>query len=88
MCALNQGLVSSWALFWGVSVQKICAKASWASPHTFARFYKLDVTAPLLAHSVWTLGGCGVLGPSNFFHTIPESVAVTSLEDSPSFSFR
>lgn len=89
MGALNQGLSTSWALFWGVSVQEICSKA------TFARFYKLGVTAPLLAHSVLSVarperdsGGCGVLVPSKFFHVIQESVAVTSPEDSACFSFR
>ncbi|XP_038163380.1 uncharacterized protein LOC119798106 [Cyprinodon tularosa] len=48
----TRGLSSSWALLRGVSLQEICAAASWASSHTFTRFYKLDVTAPSLAHSV------------------------------------
>ncbi len=39
-------------LFKGVSIQDISAAVSWASPHTFVRFYRLDVTEPLLAHSV------------------------------------
>ncbi|XP_043992826.1 uncharacterized protein LOC122842750 [Gambusia affinis] len=51
----TRGLTTSWALFRGVSIQEICAAASWASPHTFARFYKLDVTAQPLAHSVLSL---------------------------------
>ncbi|XP_046692704.1 uncharacterized protein LOC124377322 [Silurus meridionalis] len=38
--------------FKGVSIQDICAAACWASPHTFVRFYRLDVTEPSLAHSV------------------------------------
>ncbi|XP_073683991.1 uncharacterized protein [Garra rufa] len=48
----TRGLSTSWALFKGVSVPDICAAASWASPHTFVRFYRLDVTEPSLAHSV------------------------------------
>ncbi|XP_029975786.1 uncharacterized protein LOC115408980 [Salarias fasciatus] len=51
----TRGLTTSWALFRGVSVEEICAAASWASSHTFARFYRLDVTAPTLAHSVLNL---------------------------------
>lgn len=31
---------------------EICAVASAASPHTFARSYRLDVIAPTLSHSV------------------------------------
>ena len=47
------------ALFQGVSVEEMCAAASWAMPHLqiasspdFSRFYKLDVTAPVLSHTV------------------------------------
>ena len=52
----TRGLATSWALFKGVSIQEVCAAACWASPHTFVRFYKLDVTSPTLAHSVLSLG--------------------------------
>ena len=38
------GVAVSWALFQGVSIEEICAAASWVTPHTFSRFYKLDVT--------------------------------------------
>ncbi|XP_036419056.1 uncharacterized protein LOC118802708 [Colossoma macropomum] len=48
----TRGMATSWALFQGVSVQEICAAANWASPHTFIRFYRLDVTAPTLVHTV------------------------------------
>lgn len=48
----TRGMATSWALFRGISIQEICAAASWSSPHTFARFYRLDVTEPSLAHSV------------------------------------
>ena len=52
----TRGIATSWALFKGVSVQDICAAASWATPSTFARFYRLDVTAPPLAHAVLGVG--------------------------------
>ncbi|XP_052006407.1 uncharacterized protein LOC127660311 [Xyrauchen texanus] len=48
----TRGMSTSWALFKGISIQEICAAASWSSPHTFIRFYRLDVTEPSLAHSV------------------------------------
>ena len=48
----TRGMATSWALFRGVSVQEICAAASWATPHTFVRFYRLDVSKPSLAQAV------------------------------------
>ena len=51
----TRGLATSWALFKGVSIQDIYAAASWSSPLTFVRFYRLDVSAPSVA--------CAVLGP-------------------------
>ena len=32
-------------------MEEICVAASWATPNTFTRFYRLDVTAPNLSHS-------------------------------------
>ncbi len=52
----TRGTATSLALFKGVSVKDICKAASWALPHTFVRFYRLDVTAPSLAHSVLQVG--------------------------------
>ncbi len=52
----TRGMSTSWALFKGVTLQDICEAASWTSPHTFARFYKLDVTAQTLAHAVLSVG--------------------------------
>ncbi|XP_073701195.1 uncharacterized protein [Garra rufa] len=52
----TRGISTSWALFKGVTLQDICEAASWSSPHTFARFYKLDVTAQTLAHAVLSVG--------------------------------
>lgn len=52
----TRGMATSWALFRGVSVQDICSAASWATPHTFVRFYRLDVSEPSLAHAVLGAG--------------------------------
>ncbi len=43
----TRGVASSQALFRGVPLEDICVVAGWSSPHTFVRFYNLDVdTAP------------------------------------------
>ena len=52
----TRGLAPSWALFRGVPLQDICSAASWASPHTFERYYRLDVTRTSVAHSVLGVG--------------------------------
>uniref|UniRef100_UPI003AAF0CD6 uncharacterized protein n=1 Tax=Centroberyx gerrardi TaxID=166262 RepID=UPI003AAF0CD6 len=54
----TRSMATSWALFRDISVRDICAAASWASPHTFIRFYRLDVTEPSLAQSVLSVGSC------------------------------
>ncbi len=33
-------------------MEDVCAAADWASPHTFVRFYKLDVTKSALVQAV------------------------------------
>ena len=48
----TRGMAASWALCGGVSIQDVCTAASWSSPLTFVRFYRLDVTATPLAHAV------------------------------------
>lgn len=48
----TRGVATSWALLQGVSVEDICAAASWTSSHTFVRFYSLDMTTAAVAHSV------------------------------------
>ena len=58
----TRGMVASWALFKGISVSDICAAASWSSPHTFVRFYRLDVTWLTLSfllglRCTWSVGG-------------------------------
>ncbi len=52
----TRGVASSQALFRRVPLEDICVAAGWSSPHTFVRFYNLDVdTAPgSLILSVWT----------------------------------
>ncbi len=52
----TRGVASSQALFRGVLLEDICVAAGWSSPHTFVRFYNLDIdTAPgSQILSVWT----------------------------------
>ncbi len=52
----TRGMSTSWVIFKGVMLQDICEAASWSSLHTFARFYKLDVTVQTLAHAVLSVG--------------------------------
>ncbi len=43
----TRSVASSQALFRGVPLEDICVAAGWSSPHSFVRFYNLDVdTAP------------------------------------------
>ena len=49
----TRGLASSWALFHCISLEDICAAASWATPHTFTRIY---MTASLLSLTVLSAG--------------------------------
>ncbi len=41
----TRGIASSQALFRGVPLEDICVAAGWSSPHTFVKFYNLDVDA-------------------------------------------
>ncbi len=52
----TRGVTSSTAFFRGVPLEDICMAAGWSSPHTFVRFYNLDVnTAPgSQVLSAWT----------------------------------
>lgn len=43
---------TSWVHFSDVSVQVLCVVASWSSPLTFVRYYKLEVSAPLMEQAV------------------------------------
>ena len=40
----TRGMITSWALFKGISAEDVCSVVSWASPHTLMKFYHLDVT--------------------------------------------
>ena len=42
----TRGVAASWAALRGVPLDVICAAASWASPSTFTRFYRVNVAAP------------------------------------------
>ncbi len=42
----TRGVASSQALFRGVPLEDICVAAGWSSPHTFVKFYNLDVDTP------------------------------------------
>ncbi len=39
----TRSVASSQALFRGVLLEDICVAAGWSSPHTFIRFYNLDL---------------------------------------------
>ncbi len=41
----TRGMAASKALSVGVALQDVCAAAGWSSPHTFIRFYSLDLTS-------------------------------------------
>lgn len=45
-CHSTRGVSTSWAALGGVPLDDICAAASWSSPGTFHRFYRLNVAAP------------------------------------------
>ncbi len=43
----TMSVASSQALFRGVPLEEICVAVGWSSPHTFIRFYNMDLdTAP------------------------------------------
>ena len=48
----TRGMATSWALFSRVLVRDICAAVSWATPQTFVRFYRLDVSGPSVSQAV------------------------------------
>ena len=41
----TRSMAASMALISGVSLQEVCDAAGWSSPHTFVRFYNLDVVS-------------------------------------------
>ncbi len=46
----TRGVASSMALARGAPLQQVCDAAGWSSPHTFVRFYSLDVHATPDSH--------------------------------------
>ncbi|KAK0147854.1 hypothetical protein N1851_012468 [Merluccius polli] len=45
-CHSTRAVATSWAALRGVPLQDICDAASWASPTTFSRFYRVNVATP------------------------------------------
>ena len=45
-CHSTRSVSTSWAALRGVPLGTICAAASWASPSTFSRFYRVNVATP------------------------------------------
>lgn len=43
----TRSMVASKALLSGVSLQEVCDAVGWVSPHTFIRFYSLDLDSKL-----------------------------------------
>ncbi len=41
----TKSMVISKALISGVTLQEVCDAAGWSSPHTFVRFYSLDLNS-------------------------------------------
>ncbi len=42
----TRNVSTSWAALQGLLLSEICAAATWASPRTFAHFYRVNVAAP------------------------------------------
>ncbi len=42
----SRSMATSWAALKGVALSDICAAASWSTPCTFTRFYRINVTNP------------------------------------------
>ncbi|XP_073671778.1 uncharacterized protein [Paramisgurnus dabryanus] len=45
-CHSTRAVSTSWAALRGVPLERICEAASWASPSTFSRFYRVNVATP------------------------------------------
>ena len=52
----TRGIVASWALFRGASLEEVCAAAGWASSLTFAKFYHLNVVSSVGGSFLQTAG--------------------------------
>ena len=47
----TRAVAASWAALRGTPLSEICSAASWASPTTFTRFYRLNVASPPLGRA-------------------------------------
>lgn len=56
----TRSVSTSWAVMRGVSLETICAAASWVSPTTFTRFYNVNVAAPHPLSGVLLQGSSGL----------------------------
>jgi len=45
-CHSTRGVSVSWAAMTGLTLEAICSAASWSSPNTFARFYRVNLATP------------------------------------------
>ncbi len=48
----TRGVATSWAALKGVALDNICAAASWSTPCTFARFYRVNVMSAAIGLTV------------------------------------
>ena len=48
----TRSMATSWAALKGVAFGEICAAASWSTPCTFARFYRVNVTSDAVGATV------------------------------------
>ena len=48
----TRSMATSWAALKGVALADICAAASWSTPCTFARFYRINVTSTTVGATV------------------------------------
>lgn len=55
-CHSTRSVSTSWAALRGVPLEAICAAASWASPSTFTRFYRVNVATSQPLDTVLQLG--------------------------------
>lgn len=56
----TRSVSTSWAVMRGVSLETVCAAASWVSPTTFTRFYNVNVATPHPLSGVLLQGSSGL----------------------------
>ncbi|KAK0154140.1 hypothetical protein N1851_003764 [Merluccius polli] len=60
-CHSTRSVATSWAALRGVPLEAICAAASWATPGTFTRFYRVNVADHCPMAAVLRPSGCWLL---------------------------